>query len=180
MNMLDLLILATAAWGFYRGLRRGMIYLILSLAAIVVGFVAASRFSGKIVPVLADYLDWEPAHLQWLAYFLVFFLVLIVAKLVSVILEKFLDWTGLGWLNRLTGALLSAAKYLLIIGLLLSAVDSLQAKYGLFPQDVFRSSSLYRPLVDTTRQMIAYAGDWSQKLKASLPSAGEQQKNRPR
>jgi len=172
MNTLDLIILALVAWGFFRGFRKGFFYIILSLGGILAGFFLATRFSGKLIPYLNTFLQWEPQQLAWLAYIIVFLIVLVLARLISYILERFFTWTGLGWLNRLAGGAVSAVKYLLLAGLLFTAVDSVQAKFHLFPDDVFAQSTLYRPLVDQTKKVIRLAGDWKDEWK-NIHAPGE-------
>ena len=177
MNTLDLIVLGIVAWGFYKGLRKGLFYIVLSFAGILAGFFLATRFSGKLIPVLGNYLHWTDKQLQWVAYVLVFVIVLLIAKLISYLLEKFFEWTGLGWMNRLAGGAVSALKYLLLAGLLFTAIDEVQAKFQLFPGELFESSSVYRPLVDNTKKFIRYAGDWKEKFDENFRQEENQNEN---
>jgi len=179
MNLLDIIILIIAAWGFIRGLRKGLFYIVLSLAGILAGLVLATRFSGKLIPFLGRILPWDEKQLQWAAYVIVFLIVLIIARLISILLEKFFTWTGLGWMNRFAGAAVSTLKYLLLAGLLFTAVDELQAKFTLFPPSVFESSRIYKPLVQQTRKFIQYAGDWKDEFLESLPLSDENNSPEP-
>jgi membrane protein required for colicin V production len=172
MAVIDYIILSLAGWGFYKGLRKGLLYIVLSLAGIVLGFVLASRFSGILIPVLSERLAWSESHIKWTAYVLVFIIVLLIARLVSYLLEKFFEWTGLGWMNRLAGGVVSALKYLLLAGLLFTAVDEIQKNFKIFPPDTFAQSTVYEPLVANTRKVIDYAGNWKEKFDKNKDSSG--------
>ncbi len=171
MAVIDYVILSLAGWGFYKGVRKGLFYIVLSLAGIIAGFLLATRLSGRLVPLLGQSLHWPEVHLKWTAYVLVFVIVLIIARLISYLLEKFFKWTGLGWINRLAGGVVSALKYLLLAGLLFTAVDEIQSEFQIFPKETFENSSVYNPLVMHTRRIIQYAGDWQDKhLKDKRPN----------
>ncbi len=169
MAIIDMLILSMAAWGFYKGLRKGFFFIVLSLIGIIAGFIIASRLSGRLIPYLAEILHWDEIHLKWVAYVLIFFIVLSLSRIISHLLEKFFKWTGLGWMNRLAGGVVSGLKYLLLAGLLFTAVDEIQQKFQVFPPDTFKESTIYEPLVTNTRKLIQYAGDWKNKYLKNQP-----------
>ncbi len=163
MAVFDIIILTLVAWGLYKGFRKGFFYIVLSFAGLIIGFMLATRFSSHLIPFLQAYLDWPPSSLLWVAYVLIFLMVIIMARLISLLLEKFFKWTGLGWLNRIAGGMVSSLKYLLIAGLLFTAVDEVQSNFKLFPGELFEKSTVYRPLVENTRKFIDLIGDLRKK-----------------
>jgi membrane protein required for colicin V production len=160
MAIIDMFILGLAAWGVFKGLRKGFVFMLLSLIGFIAGFWIASRFSVFLIPLLENYLRWNPHELQWLAYIILFVAVMILSRLVSYLLEKFMKATGLNWLNRLAGGFLNAVKYLFIAGLILTGADEIQKKFSIFPPAIFDNSTIYTPLVENTRKIIHAAGNW--------------------
>ncbi len=165
MDHLDILILTTAGYGLYKGFRKGFIHMVLSLAGLVLALYLAVKFSGLFIPFLAEKLHTGPEKMRWLAYLLVFTGTLITVSLLSRLLNKLIKSVGLGWLNKTAGALLSALKNLLIIGLFFKLVASVQERFALFPDDYTQSSQLYQPLMRITDKTISLADDWTRNLK---------------
>ena len=165
MHYLDILVLSTAAYGFYNGFRKGIVHIVLSLVGLISAVFLASRFSRKMVPFLSDKLNTEPDKVIWLAYASVFFCSLIAVAFLSKLLSKILSSAGLGWANKISGGVLSAVKFLLIIGLFFKLVASVQERFLLFPEGFEKESRYYVPLIQVTDSLIHYAGDWRRKWR---------------
>lgn len=174
MNFIDLVILIAAAYGLYIGFRKGFIHIVLGIAGFLAGLYVASRFAEKLIPYLQRNWHLDDRTLHWIAYVLLFFAVLIVVGLLSKLLDKIIDTAGLGWLNKLSGAVLSALKYLIIIGLFLRLVDAFQERFGILPEDYAKDSQLYEPLSALTDSVIVYVGQL--RIKKTV-SPGPNQQN---
>lgn len=104
--MFDILFLIALVYFAYRGYNKGIVIALFAFVGILIATVAATKLSGS----LAVYLFKDGVHqnraLSILAYLLVFFAVLWLIKLVANLLERSLKSLSLGWVNRLSGALL--------------------------------------------------------------------------
>ncbi len=174
MHYLDWIILSVAAYGFYRGFRKGLVHIVLSLAGLVMAVFLASRFSGQWVPFLSEKLNSSPDKIMWLAYAVVFFGTLIAVALLTKLLDKIISSAGLGWVNKMTGGFLSALKSLLIIGLFFKLIASVQERFMIFPKDFEKDSKYYAPLIQVTDTLIHHAGNWHRKWKQKHPSVNSQ------
>ncbi|NPA45702.1 MAG: CvpA family protein [Chlorobi bacterium] len=158
MNIIDIIILVGFLYGLYTGFRKGFIHIVLGIIGFLAALYVASRFAGMLIPYLKANWNASEGTLRWAAYALLFIGVLIAVGLLSKLLDKIFDTAGLGWLNRLTGAALSAFKYLIIIGLLLRMVDGMQERLHIFPEDYAKDSRWHKPLTALTDSVIVYVG----------------------
>lgn len=90
----------------FRGYNKGIVIALFAFAGILLATICALKLSGST----AAYLFKDGVHqnkgLSMLAYLLVFFGVLWLVKFVASLIEKSLKSLSLGWINRLSGALL--------------------------------------------------------------------------
>lgn len=87
---------------------------VLSIAGWVAAFFVAKTYTSEMLPMMPQ--DIPSESLRVLAAFLVLFLAtLLVATLLTIALSAILKKIGLGWLNRLLGALFGIVRGLLIV-----------------------------------------------------------------
>ena len=118
------------AFAIYRGFTRGLIVAVFSLVAFVLGLAAALKLSA----VLAAYLAESGMEGRWwpvLCFILIFMAVVVLVRLGAAALEKVVQWSMLGWINRLGGILLYAAVFALGYSVLLWLANQL---YWLSPE----------------------------------------------
>jgi membrane protein required for colicin V production len=109
MNWLDIVCVIIILTSIAAGFKQGLVKIGIGIAALVIGFFAASWTYG----VAADYLNgWiHSRHLANIAGFLIVFCaVLITGSLIAAILGKMLRLVGLGWADRLAGAGIGAVR----------------------------------------------------------------------
>ena len=87
---MDILLLILLAVGFVSGLFSGAIKQLISLAALVLGFVVASLYYQQLGEVMGSVVQL-PAFCQVVAFLLLWATVPIVARLVSALLTSMLD-----------------------------------------------------------------------------------------
>ena len=85
---------------------------------------------------------------QILAFLLIGLIVPLVLSLLASALTKIVDMTGLGFINRLLGAVLGAIKYALVISLVIHFIDFADSKDNLIHSTTKGSSLLYYPIKD--------------------------------
>lgn len=87
---------------------------VLSIAGWIAAFVVAKTYTSEMLPMMPQTIPTE--SLRVLAAFLVLFLAtLLVATLLAIALSAILKKIGLGWLNRLLGAVFGIVRGLLIV-----------------------------------------------------------------
>ncbi|MFP4037561.1 MAG: CvpA family protein, partial [Desulfobacteraceae bacterium] len=128
MNVLDIAILVLMAVLVLRGVLRGFVAEVASLAGVVLGILAGIRLMPKVTELLRPYLSGF-SYLQILSFGLVFIGVLVACALVGRALRLLFRKTALGWLDRTLGAGLAVVKgvvltYLALVVLTVYATPS--------------------------------------------------------
>ena len=114
-----------------------------SLAGIVLGAWLGIRFGTEAGALL--HLDEEFAAAG--GFLAVFVVVLIAVAIVGRLLRKVFHFAGFGIPDHLLGVAVSAAKTLLILGLLFSAFESLNKDHTLAEEKTLDRSVCYRPMI---------------------------------
>ncbi|WP_168208634.1 CvpA family protein [Chitinophaga sp. XS-30] len=133
---IDILFAIILAFAIYKGFTRGLIVAVFSLVAFVLGMAAALKLSA----VLASYLEQSGMHGRWwpvISFIAIFLVVVIIVRLGAAFLEKIVQWSMLGWLNRLGGILLYGIVYTVIYSVMLWLANQL---YWLSPEIKLQSA----------------------------------------
>lgn len=109
MNGLDIFFVVVLGFFLFRGIFRGLILEISSIAGILAGFLTANRYYPQVQPVV-DSLLTSPDWAQIVAYLIIFFTVLAAVAILALMLKKFMKLIMLGWVDRLGGAALGLIK----------------------------------------------------------------------
>ncbi|HET8573513.1 MAG TPA: CvpA family protein [Edaphocola sp.] len=146
----------------YRGYRRGVILALFSVAALLVGIVAATKLSGTIIVLL---IDNHPQWARWMPlviYVLVFIAVAWLVRLLARGIQRTLEAVAMGWVNRMVGALL----YGILMCLLYSVFLWLLTKMNLLSPETITASKTYAVLEPLAPKVFECVG-------ALLPFAKE-------
>lgn len=127
---IDIIFAIIMAFAIYRGFTRGLIVAVFSLVAFILGMAAALKLSA----VLAAHLAQSGMQGRWwpvICFIVIFLAVVILVRLGAAALEKVVQWSMLGWVNRLGGILLYAVVFVLGYSVLLWLANQL---YWLSPE----------------------------------------------
>jgi len=114
MNLLDILILACLVFLIVRGIFRGFVREVGSLAGIILGIWAACVHHPQVTAFLAHFFpDWK--YLSLLSVVVLLVAVLGLCNVTAWLLHKFLTKVFLGWADRSLGAGLAVLKGVVII-----------------------------------------------------------------
>lgn len=114
MNLLDLLILACMVFLIVRGIFRGFVREVGSLAGIILGVLAACLYHEPMTDLLGRFLPaWK--YLPIVSIALIIVIGLVLCNAAAWLLQKFLKKVFLGWADRALGAGLAILKGIVII-----------------------------------------------------------------
>lgn len=125
MNWVDWVIIATVAFSVLAGFLDGFVRTVLSLVAVLVAFVVASRYSTGAVHVFEKWMRPEMAGA--VGFIAVFVAVLIVFALISMLMRTTLERLSLSGLDRVMGAAFGLGRAIMILGLLALLIDNFGA-----------------------------------------------------
>lgn len=114
MNLLDVLIIACLAFLIVRGIFRGFVREVGSLAGIILGIWAAYLYHPDVTVFLKSFLPaWK--YLSLISVVLIIVIVLVFCNVAAWLLHKFIKKVFLGWADRTLGAGLALLKGVVII-----------------------------------------------------------------
>ena len=142
MNFLDIIIALPLGWLIFKGYRRGIIFELASLLAVIVGCILAVRFANWFSALVG--LDGHNAYL--ISFFIIFLIVIVLSLSLAKLAEKFVKLIHVGLVNNLAGAFLGLLKGLCIIGVLLYYVAIIDLNERVLTRDAKQQSMLYRPV----------------------------------
>ncbi len=103
MNLLDWIFVVIIGFSAIYGLFKGLVKEVISLLAVIIGLILASRFYEGISSLLVS-LGLGQQAAKILSFFILFVIIFIVIVLIGRLIHKFVHAIFLGWLNRLGGA----------------------------------------------------------------------------
>ena len=163
---IDIVFAAVAAFAFYQGFSRGIIGSVVSIAAVVLGFVLAVRYSREVTDVLSDLFN-TPATgaLPLVGFVTTFVLVLLALRLVVTAVERVLSALRLTVVNQALGGLAAAVLAVFVLSVAMLAVNSAglisaqqkrdsvtYAPMSAFPDQVKRAFRQQRPVLERVRE----------------------------
>lgn len=121
MSMLDVIVLLVLVLTIVRGLMRGMVDTLFSLAAWVLAFVAGKWGAALAGPMLPGVMG-SPATRYFLGFAVIFLLVLIVGRLLGYAIASIINAIGLGTIDKVLGGVMGLVKgAVILVGLTLAA-----------------------------------------------------------
>lgn len=185
MNGFDILLLALACVLVVVGMVKGLVRILIGVAALIAAFAVAVRYHTGLAERLVA-LDFGLEWLRLLAWLMIFLAVIIAGGLLAFLVRRLVKAAMLGWADRLGGAALGLAAAMLAAALVVLPLvayspggqrwiaDSLLAPYvtvitdvanRLVPDDL---SERYRVRVEDLRR------EWSRRYVAEFDAAPPQ------
>lgn len=156
MNTLDIVILLLFIPGMVRGISKGFLEQIISLAGIVASVWLAYKFSTLVAGYIKNYLTVSDAVLNVISYVVIILTTLLLVIIIAKIATKVADMASLGWLNRLLGFVFSICTSAVVIGLLVIIFDTINQRFQLVTSPVLQDSVLYGHLKDLGDLVFPY------------------------
>lgn len=164
MSTLDLVILVIVAVFALLGLKKGFIVSLATLAGLALGIYLAVHFSHYAAGFIEKQFHPSSFWLPSLAYGLTFLVVLIGVYLVGKMVEKFVELTGMGILNRIGGALLGFVKGVLILSAAFYLIALADPKGMILSKETRGKSIFYEPVERVVPMILKLVG-----TKVKLP-----------
>ena len=159
MSILDIILLICFIPALVQGVRKGFIAQAISIASIIVGIWASSRFAEVVSEWLGKYITVSDQVMKVVAFALIFIAVFLVLAAVGKLLEGMFKIVTLGWLNRLAGLVFALLKTSLILGILIMVFTSLNDTFDLVSEATLNESVLYPPFKEAAFKIFPYIKD---------------------
>lgn len=135
----DIISIILLVMAVFKGLRKGLVVAIFSFLGYLIGLAAALKLSTLMADYIGTNVQVSQRWLPFLAFFVVFIIVVLLVRLGAKAIEGAMRLMMLGWLNRLGGVLFYILIYFFIYSILL-----------------FYATQLHLLNPDTTRTSVTY------------------------
>jgi len=119
LSTFDILLALPLAYGIFQGFRKGLLQEVVSVIALMLGFILGLKLLTSAIPVVQEFIGDAHGLLPFVSFLLVFILILLGVRLFGVVLKKILDVTPFGTFDNVLGGILGGLKWCLAISLLL-------------------------------------------------------------
>ncbi len=159
MNLIDIIILIPLTWGAFKGFRNGFLIEIATLAGLVAGVFLALIAADVVGRVLEAMVSWNPIPYKFMAFVIVFVIVVVALKFLAKVMEHMLKAIHLNFLNRAAGLLAGALKLALFLSIFMIFVNYLNPHITILP-DKLREGSLFLPYIEKLVHYVLPAKDF--------------------
>jgi membrane protein required for colicin V production len=175
MNYLDIIFLVPLLFALYRGFKKGMIHMVASLAALVLGIFGAIRLRPMFASLLDSIFDISPDYMNVIAFSVAFVSIVLVVHLVAYVVEKLIKAVALNLVNRLLGMGIGLLVTAFVISMILWPVNQVNAEKQIIRPERIEGSILYKPLSAFAPAVFPYLKkqDW----KEFIPKNKEDEEN---
>ncbi|MBW2475792.1 MAG: CvpA family protein [Deltaproteobacteria bacterium] len=146
MNGFDIAILAVLAGFLVKGLLRGLLKEVCSLAGFFVGAYLAFRYYGPLAEVLLDHVEVPVQVAVGISFTALFLATMFLFLSLGFLASKFVKLLFLGVFNRILGGAFGVVQGVLLLAMVLSALSFQTLPWGLDP--AFRTAQLAPPFVE--------------------------------
>ena len=158
---LDIVLLLCFIPALIRGAKKGFIDQLIGIATLLIGSFLSFRLSRSVSLSLAPtFPNVDIKILGILSFVLIFAIVSILLWMLGRLIEKALRATSLGWFNRLLGVLFSLVITCILLGILISLFEPLNARFSFVEPGSLDSSAVYRMIRRFSQQVLPYFQDY--------------------
>lgn len=148
MSTLDIIILVPLVFGIIKGFSRGFIREIAALTGLFIGIIVSYLLSEYVFKYFTIYFQSADFELRIVSYVVVFFFTILLINAIASMLTRGLKLVALNGINRILGALLGGAKWLVILSLVIFVVNRAQKNRQIFQKSTINESKYFRVISD--------------------------------
>ena len=175
MNYLDIIFLIPLLFALYRGFKKGMVHMVASLAALVLGIFGAIKLRPMFASLLDSIFDISPNYMNVIAFSVAFVSIVLVVHLLAFLVEKLIKAVALNLVNRLLGMGIGLLVTAFVLSMILWPVNQVNAEKQIIKPERIEGSILYKPLSAFAPAVFPYLKkqDW----KEFIPKNKEDEEN---
>jgi membrane protein required for colicin V production len=151
--LLDIIFAIILVLAVIKGFQRGLIVGVFSFLAIVIGLAAAMKLSTVVAEYIGQAVTISEKWLPVISFALVFILVVVLVRLGAKMIQKTIEISMLGWVNRLGGIVFYLAIYILVYSVVIFYAEQVK---------------LIKPATIQESTTYAYVQPWGPKVIESF------------
>ncbi len=145
MSTIDIVLALLILAGAYGGYKDGFVVSLFSFLAILLGVLGGFKLMGLAMVFLGKNYNVDSSILPYVAFALVFVIIIIVVNLVGRIIKVAIQRSLLGVADQLAGAIFGVAKAAFMLSVVIWIIDSLKIN---LPEEAIANSWLLPAIAD--------------------------------
>lgn len=164
MNVLDIIFLVPLLFALYRGFKKGLIHMIASLAALLLGIFGAIKLRPVFASLLDSVFNIAPEHVNVIAFAVAFVTIVLVVNIVAFLVDKLVKAVALNLVNRLLGMVFGLLVTAFVLSMILWPINQVNAEKQIIKPNHIEGSLLYKPLSALAPTVFPFLKkqDWKQ------------------
>jgi membrane protein required for colicin V production len=174
MNYLDIIFLVPLLFALYRGFKKGIIHMVASLAALVLGIAGAIRLRPHFASMLDAMFDISNDYINVIAFSVAFVAIVLVVHLAAYVVERLIKAVALNFVNRLLGMGFGLLVTAFVLSMILWPVNQINAEKQIIKPERIENSLLYKPLSAFAPAVFPYLKkqDWKEYIPREKKEKG--------
>lgn len=165
MGVIDIVIVCCFLPALYFGIKNGLVRQLVAIAVIYFGITLSLRFSAPVAEWMEEHVHLTGFWAKTVSFVLIFFVVSLVLSLLGKLVEKIIQISLLGWLNKLLGILATIFLFAIAMSALVYLVDSANNYLGFIPKEKIEESRFYPLLLDLSKEIFPRLKEFFQDVK---------------
>jgi membrane protein required for colicin V production len=157
LSTIDIVIALILAIGGYFGYKRGFLMELFYLLALVLGVFLGFKLMGKGMQILHEQFNADQTFLPYLAFIIIFVLVILLVIFLGQRVKNSVDQTFLGKVDAIAGAVLGVVKYSFCLSIIIWLAQSLKIE---LPQNWMEDSRLYPFTAKVAERTSSFLGQF--------------------
>lgn len=154
MGVVDIVIVCCFLPALYFGIKNGLVKQLVALAVIYFGIKLSLRFSVPVGNWVVEHVKMSDFWAKAVSFIVIFFVVALVLNLFGKLIEKIIQISLLGWLNKLLGIAMTFCLFILLLSALVYLVDSANNILEFIPKEKLEESRFYPMLLNLSQEIF--------------------------
>lgn len=156
MSTIDIIIAVCFLPCLFFGLKHGLVKQITSLCTIYFGVTLSLRFSAPVIEWLSKHVNISPLAAKMVSFIVIFFVIALLLSLLGRLVEKVLQITLLGWINKVLGVAMAFIIFAVTLSAITFIVDQANNSLSFIPKEQISKSRAYPELLKLSKLIFPY------------------------
>lgn len=160
MTGLDIILCCILGYGVFNGVRKGLFVELASLVSLLLGIYIAIKFSGVVGGFFDGHLPEDPKTAAVVSFIITFIAVVVAITLLAKFMTKIADFSGLGLVNRIMGAVFGLLRTILILSVLLTFFVKINHNNFIAEKKTLDESMFFYPILKVSNIIFPVLEEW--------------------
>lgn len=126
MSTADIILLVIFILAGYSGYKKGFVLEIMAILAFILAIIGGFKLLHVGMEYISRVYDGFGSLLPFITFLVLFVLIIVVVNIAGNAIKRIIDWTPLGFVDNLAGALVGVLKWALMLSILFWVMSSLE------------------------------------------------------